>query len=78
MKIAILGAGESGVGTAYLAQKQGYEVWVSDMGQIKPRYREMLDAQGISWEEGQHTESVILAADVVVKSPGIPDTAPLV
>ncbi len=78
MKIAILGGGESGVGTAILAQKQGYEVWLSDRGAIKPKYQEMLDKHSISWEQGIHTEEKILDADVVVKSPGIPDKAPIV
>lgn len=78
MKIAILGAGESGVGTAILAQKQGYEVFVSDMGMVKDRYKKMLDDHSIQWEEGHHTEQEILSADEVVKSPGIPDNAPLV
>lgn len=78
MKIAILGAGESGVGTAVLALKQGYEVFVSDMGTIKDKYKQMLDDRKVNWEEGKHTEEKILDADVVVKSPGIPDTAPLV
>lgn len=78
MKLAILGAAESGVGTAILAQKKGYEVFVSDMGKIKDRYKAMLDEHNIRWEEGQHTEEEILSADEVVKSPGIPDTAPMV
>lgn len=78
MKIAILGAGESGAGTAILAKKQGYDVIVSDMGSIKPKYKAMLDDNGIAWEEGTHTEERLLDADKVVKSPGIPDTAPLV
>ena len=78
MKLAILGAGESGAGTAILAKKQGYEVFVSDMGQIKDKYKKVLDDNGIEWEEGQHTFEKILSADEVVKSPGIPDTAPLV
>lgn len=78
MRLVVLGAAESGVGAAILAQKQGYEVFVSDMGTIKPRYKEMLDARHIAWEEGRHTESRILQADEVVKSPGIPDTAPMV
>ncbi len=76
--LAILGAGESGAGTAILAKKQGYEVFVSDMGQIKDRYKKMLDDEGIAWEEGHHTAEKILQATEVVKSPGIPDTAPLV
>lgn len=78
MRLVILGAGESGVGTAVLAQKQGYEVFVSDMGAIKDRYKSVLSERGIEWEEGQHTEQRILSADEVVKSPGIPDTAPMV
>ena len=78
MKLVILGAGESGVGTAILAKKQGYDVFVSDMGQIKPKYKKQLDDEGIRWEEGQHTAEEILAADEVVKSPGIPDTAPII
>ena len=78
MRLVVLGAAESGVGAAILAQKYGYEVFVSDMGQIKPRYRQMLDERHIAWEEGRHTESEVLRADEVVKSPGIPDTAPMV
>ena len=78
MRLVILGAGESGVGTAVLAQKQGYEVFVSDMGAINDRYKSVLSERGIEWEEGQHTEQRILSADEVVKSPGIPDTAPMV
>lgn len=78
MRLVILGAAESGVGTAVLAQKQGYEVFVSDMGAIKDRYKSVLSERDIEWEEGQHTEQRILSADEVVKSPGIPDTAPMV
>lgn len=77
-KIAILGAGESGAGTAILAKKQGYDVFVSDMGTIQEKYKALLDANNIEWEEGKHTAERILDADEVVKSPGIPDTAPLV
>ncbi len=77
-KLVILGAGESGVGTAILGKQQGYEVFVSDMGTIKSKYRKKLDAEGIRWEEGHHTEDEILSATEVVKSPGIPDTAPMV
>lgn len=69
MKLAILGAGESGVGTAILAKKEGYEVFVSDMGSIKPKYKKRLDEENIRWEEGGHTEAEILSADEVVKSP---------
>ena len=78
MKLVVLGAAESGVGAAILAQKQGYEVFVSDMGSIKAHYKDMLDAHHILWEEGHHTETSILDADEVVKSPGIPETAPMV
>lgn len=78
MRLVVLGAGESGVGAAVLAQQKGYEVFVSDMGHIQPRYKEMLDHYGIRWEEDGHTEAEILAATEVVKSPGIPETAPMV
>lgn len=78
MKLAILGAAESGVGAAILAQQKGYEVFVSDMGAIQPRYKAMLDEHGLPWEEGTHTAARLLDADEVVKSPGIPDSAPLV
>lgn len=77
-RIVILGGGESGAGAAILAKKQGYDVFLSDSSTIKPRYREWLDRYNISWEEGKHTEELILSADEVIKSPGIPDKAPLV
>lgn len=77
-RIVVLGAGESGAGAAVLAKKEGFDVFVSDMSKIAPRYKEMLDTHGIEWEEGQHTEAKILNADEIVKSPGIPDTAPMV
>lgn len=77
-RIVVLGAAESGVGAARLAQVKGYDVFVSDMGTIKANYKEMLEQFGIAWEEGQHTESLILNATEVVKSPGIPDTAPMI
>jgi UDP-N-acetylmuramoylalanine--D-glutamate ligase len=77
-KIVILGAGESGAGSAVLAQKQGFEVFVSDSGIIKDQYREILNSHTIRWEEGGHTETEILSADEVIKSPGIPEKAPLV
>ncbi|MBO6187415.1 MAG: UDP-N-acetylmuramoyl-L-alanine--D-glutamate ligase [Prevotella sp.] len=77
-KIAILGAGESGAGAAVLAKKQGFDVFVSDMSAINAKYKKLLDDHDIAWEEGQHTASRILDADEVVKSPGIPDTAPMV
>lgn len=78
MRLVVLGAAESGVGAAILARKQGYEVFVSDMGTIKPRYKEMLDSHGIRWEEGRHSEPEILSANEVVKSPGIPPSAPII
>lgn len=78
MKLVVLGAAESGVGAAILAQQKGYEVFVSDMGSIKPHYKEMLNQYHIEWEEGQHTAERILTATEVVKSPGIPETAPMV
>jgi len=77
-RIAILGAGESGVGAAILAVKQGYAVFVSDFGKIKENYKEVLSNRNIDFEEGQHTEDKILNAELVVKSPGIPDNAPLI
>lgn len=76
--VVILGAGESGTGTAILAQQQGFDVFVSDRGEIQDPYRKTLKRLGVAWEEGQHTEAKILNADVVMKSPGIPDTVPLV
>ena len=78
MRTVILGAGESGVGAAVLAQKQGAEVFISDSGHIGEPYKQMLERYGIAWEEGGHTAQRVLAADEVVKSPGIPDTAPMV
>ncbi|MCR5130699.1 MAG: UDP-N-acetylmuramoyl-L-alanine--D-glutamate ligase [Prevotella sp.] len=77
-RIVVLGAAESGVGAAALAKKQGFDVFVSDMSNIKDKYKRMLDERGISWEEGRHTEELILSATEIVKSPGIPETAPMV
>ncbi|UKJ06850.1 UDP-N-acetylmuramoyl-L-alanine--D-glutamate ligase [Solitalea lacus] len=77
-KIVILGAGESGVGSAILAQKQGFDVFVSDFGAIAEKYKNELAARGIRFEEQQHTEEEILSAKEVVKSPGIPDKAPII
>lgn len=76
-KIVILGAGESGAGAAVLAKKEGFDVFVSDMGAIKDKYKKLLDDHGIEWEEKQHTEDRILCADEVIKSPGIPKEAPM-
>ena len=77
-KIVILGAGESGVGSAILAAKQGFDVFVSDMGHVKPEYRAMLDENKIRWEEGKHTEEEILSAGEIIKSPGIKEDAPII
>ncbi len=77
-RIVILGAGESGAGAAVLAKVKGFDTFVSDASIIKPRYKELLDRYGIAWEEGHHTEELILNASEVVKSPGIPEEAPLV
>lgn len=77
-RIVVLGAAESGVGAAVLALKKGFDVFVSDMGKIKPHYVDMLEQYGISWEDGHHTEELILNADEVIKSPGIPENAPMV
>lgn len=77
-RIVVLGAGESGVGSAILAQKKGFDVFVSDMSAIKDKYKKELEQYGIAYEEKQHTEELILNADEVIKSPGIPETAPLI
>ncbi|WP_113653989.1 UDP-N-acetylmuramoyl-L-alanine--D-glutamate ligase [Pedobacter namyangjuensis] len=77
-RVVILGAGESGVGAAKLAQKQGFDVFVSDFGGIADRYKIALQELNIAFEEKQHTEALILNATEVIKSPGIPSTAPIV
>lgn len=77
-RLVVLGAGESGVGAAILAKDKGFDVFVSDMGAISPKYRAVLDEEGIAYEEGHHTPELILNATEVVKSPGIPATAPMV
>ena len=77
-RIVILGAGESGAGAAVLAKKEGFDVFVSDMSMIKDKYKELLDSHGIEWEEKGHTEEKILNADEIIKSPGIPDNAPII
>ena len=77
-RIVVLGAGESGSGAAILAKEKGFDVFVSDCGTITEPYRALLDQNGVPWEDGQHTEALILNADEVIKSPGIPLTAPLV
>ena len=78
MRLVILGGGESGVGTAILGKKKGYDVFVSDFGKIKGNYKEVLIINNIAWEEGKHTEDLIFNADVIMKSPGIPDKTPIV
>lgn len=77
-RIVILGGGESGVGAALLAKKQGFEVFLSDSGVIQPGFKAMLERNGIPFEEGTHTYSLIGNAQEVIKSPGIPETAPVV
>lgn len=77
-RLVILGGGESGVGTAILGKEKGYDVFVSDFGKIKDKYKAILTENNIAWEDEQHTESLILNANVVMKSPGIPDKAPIV
>ena len=77
-RIVVLGAGESGSGAAILAKEKGFDVFVSDCGTISEPYRALLDQNGVAWEDGKHTEELILNADEVVKSPGIPLTAPLI
>ena len=77
-KIVILGAAESGVGAAILAKKQGYDVFVSDASVIKPQYLKMLTEKNIRFESGKHTQDEICSADEIIKSPGIPDSAPVI
>ena len=77
-RIAVLGGGESGAGAAVLAKKQGFDVFVSDLSTIQPQYKGILDKYRIPYEENQHTENKILNAAEIIKSPGIPDKAPIV
>lgn len=77
-KLVVLGAGESGVGAAILAQQKGYDVFVSDYGPISKDYKQQLKAYQIPYEENQHDEALILASQIVIKSPGIPQTAPII
>ncbi len=77
-RIVILGGGESGCGAAVLAKKLGFDVFLSDFGRIADKYKQMLDEQEIPWEEGGHTKELILNAGEVIKSPGIPNEAPIV
>ena len=77
-RIVVLGGGESGAGAAVLAKKQGFDVFLSDLSEIKAEYKSLLNSNEIAWEEKQHTEELILNADEIIKSPGIPDKAQLI
>lgn len=77
-RLVILGAGESGTGAAVLGAAQNWDVFVSDRGKIAPKYQDELNLHNIAWEQEQHSEEKILSADLIIKSPGIPDTAPMV
>jgi UDP-N-acetylmuramoylalanine--D-glutamate ligase len=77
-KLVVLGGGESGVGSAILGQRKGYEVFLSDSSRLTAKYADMLTREGIHFEEGGHTMEKIMEADIVIKSPGIPDNAPLI
>ena len=77
-RLVILGGGESGAGAARLGKKLGYEVFLSDKGKLADKYKEVLEELGVEYEEGQHTETKIFTADIVVKSPGIPDKLPMI
>ena len=77
-RLVILGAGESGFGAAVLGQKQGYDVFVSEGGKIKDNYKKLLNDWKIKFEEGKHTVNEILNADLIMKSPGIPEKAEMV
>jgi UDP-N-acetylmuramoylalanine--D-glutamate ligase len=77
-RITILGAGESGTGAAILAKRKGYDVFVSDGGKIKDKYKIELASEAIEFEEGQHTEDKVLNTNTIVKSPGIPDKAEII
>ena len=72
--IAVLGAGESGVGAALLAKQKGYDVFVSDSGRVKDHFQNELVSAGLEWEQGEHNEEKILSASLLIKSPGIPET----
>ena len=78
MKLVILGGGESGIGAAILGLKQGWEVFLSDRAPLKEKYKQELASLPICWEEGQHSEQEILSADCIIKSPGIPQKAPII
>ena len=76
--IVILGAGESGAGSAVLAKKHDFDVFVSDKGQIKEKYKKLLEDHSVEYEEGRHTEKKIFMADEIIKSPGIKENEPLI
>ena len=76
-RIVVLGGGESGTGAAVLAKVKGFDVFLSDKSLIEDKYKKILDKYEIQWEEGQHTENLILNADEIIKSPGIPETSPI-
>src|SRR5690606_1427633 len=76
--LVVLGAGESGVGAAILGKDRGFDVFVSDMGVIAEKYKIQLEQEEIPFEMGKHTDKLILRADLIVKSPGIPEKAPLI
>ena len=76
-RAVILGAGESGTGAAILALRKGFDVFVSDSGTVREKYRELLTRHQVAWEEGRHSMELILNADLVIKSPGIPEKAPV-
>ncbi len=77
-RIVVLGAGESGTGAAILAKDKGYDVFLSDCGKIAPKYRKILDSEGVAYEDGSHTIELILSADEIIKSPGIPLDSPVI
>src|SRR5690606_28783835 len=77
-RLVVLGGGESGVGTALLGKEKGFDVFVSDKGKIKEKYKNVLIHNEIEWEDETHSEEKILNANIVMKSPGIPDKLPLV
>src|SRR5690606_16114843 len=77
-RLVVLGGGESGVGTALLGKEKGFDVFVSDKGKIKDKYKDVLIQNEIEWEDEKHSEEIIFNANIVMKSPGIPDKAPLV
>ena len=77
-RLVVLGGGESGIGAALLGKVEGFEVFVSDKNTITKKYKDVLLNHGIEFEDGKHSESKIMNADIVMKSPGIPDTVPLI